>query len=249
MIHYLTHVKDVIGQNYIGIKFNKTQLTPFLDQLKEHLGDDYEEYVKNQQNRDRGGHHMTVINVRDYNKLTKEIGMDEFTKQVSELFKYPINDLKLMGVGTGTNGTNTTYFVVGKSDKLDAIRKRYDLKEHDFHITIGFKHKDVFGIRKNEVMKKKSKFVDVFREKFMERENFHFLKQIDNWKENPDKDIIPISISDEDLIVKVDDTVLRISLVDLGKGDVLWVTNRYKDEKNLKRMPLTDVIGFLKEKN
>jgi hypothetical protein len=248
MIHYLTHVKDVIGQNYIGMKFHKNQIQNFLNDLKEHLGDDYDEFVGNQQKRDSDGHHMTVINVPDYNRLTKDVGMEKFTTEVSKLFTYPIDDLKLMGVGTGTNGINTTYFIVAKSDKLDAIRKRYELNPHDFHITIGFKHKDVFGVQKNTVMKKKSKFIDIFKQKFMERENFHFLKQINNWDENPDKDIIPISLFDDGIVVKVDDTLIKIGLIDTGQGEVMWITNRYPDEKKSKRLPLTEIIRFLQEK-
>jgi len=150
MVTYLTHVKDVIGFNYIGIKFDKSLIQTFLSELKEHLGDDYDEYVGNQQKRDENGHHMTIINAGDYVALGKEIGMSEFVEQVSKLFTYEIDDLKLMGLGTATNGTNTTYFVVGKSDKLTAIRNRYALKKHDFHITIGFKHKDVFGQPKDK---------------------------------------------------------------------------------------------------
>jgi hypothetical protein len=249
MITYLTHVKDVMNNNYIGIKFDKSVIKNYLDDLKEHLGDDYDEYVKNQQNRDRGSYHMTVINVMDYNSLSKSIGMSEFVEQVGKLFTYEIDDLKLMGVGTATNGANTTYFIVGKSDKLDAIRKRYELKEHDFHITIGFKYKDVFGVRKNEVMPKKSKFIDIFRQKFMERENFEFLKQINNWDENPNKEIIPIALKDDHLIIKVDNNLLRIGIIDVTTGSEMRITNKYHDDGDSKRLPLTNIIGFLKEKN
>ncbi len=249
MVTYLTHIKDILGQNYIGIKFSKPQIQPFLDELKEHLGDDFDEYVGNQQKRDRDSNHMTVINVGDYNRLTKEIGMAKFVKQVGKLFTYELDDVKLMGVGTATNETNTTYFIVCKSDKLNAIRKRYDLKEHDLHITLGFKHKDVFGQRKNKVMKKRSKFIHLFKQKFMEKENFHFLKEIDNWDENPDKDILPIELTANHILVKVDDNLIRVGLVDGQTGEKMTVTNRYTDEDNRKRLPLTDIIQFLREKN
>ena len=35
MINFVTYVKDVIGNNYLGIKFDKGTIEPFLEQLKE----------------------------------------------------------------------------------------------------------------------------------------------------------------------------------------------------------------------
>jgi hypothetical protein len=79
--------------------------------------------------------------------------MDKFINSLESIFHYEIDDLYMRGIGTATKNTNTTYFIVCNSDKLDAIRKRFNLPEHDFHITLGFNLKDVFGVRKNEVIK------------------------------------------------------------------------------------------------
>jgi hypothetical protein len=58
----------------------------------------------------------------------------------------------MIGVGQATKETNTAYFIVCESEKLDAIRTRFGLPKHDFHITIGFNPKDVHGVPKNKVL-------------------------------------------------------------------------------------------------
>lgn len=152
MIYYLTYLKDSIGQNYLGLKIPNDIIDPYLDKLKNHLGDDFETYTENQQKRDNGHYHTTVINVVDYMRLCKS-GMDEFINSLEPIFHYEIDDLDMRGIGTVTKDTNTTYFIVCESDKLQAIRTRFELPEHDFHVTLGFNPKDVFGVRKNEVLK------------------------------------------------------------------------------------------------
>lgn len=242
MIHYLTYLKDILGNNYLGIKVNKTNIDPFLKEMESHLGEDFEEYVNNQQKRDRGSNHLTVINVRDYNKLSKEMGMSNFINSLEDIFKFPIDDLKMMGLGTAKKNENQTFFVVCKSDKLDAIRKRYDLPQHDFHITLGFKHKDVFGVRKNEVMEKKSKLIDKLKTEFLKKENFLFLKSIENWNEDTQLDIIPIELNETTFKVKVGDKILGIGLIE----DKLRVVYRFDEEKEETRIPTTELIKILK---
>ena len=242
MIHYLTYLKDILGNNYLGIKVNKTNIDPFLKEMESHLGEDFEEYVNNQQKRDRGSNHLTVINVRDYNKLSKEMGMSNFINSLEDIFKFPIDDLKMMGLGTAKKNENQTFFVVCKSDKLDAIRKRYDLPQHDFHITLGFKHKDVFGVRKNEVMEKKSKLIDKLKTEFLKKENFLFLKSIENWNEDNQLDIIPIELNETTFKVKVGDKILGIGLIE----DKLRVVYRFDEEKEETRIPTTELIKILK---
>ena len=242
MIHYLTYLKDIIGNNYLGIKVNKTNIDPFIKEMESHLGEDFEEYVDNQQKRDRGSNHLTVINVRDYNKLSKEMCMSNFINSLEDIFKFPIDDLKMMGLGTAKKNENQTFFVVCKSDKLDAIRKRYDLPQHDFHITLGFKHKDVFGVRKNEVMAKKSQLIDKLKEGFLKKENFLFLKSIDNWDEDTQLDIIPIELNETTFKVKVGDKILGIGLIE----NKLRVVYRFDEEKEETRIPTTELIKILK---
>jgi hypothetical protein len=153
MIYYVSYVKDRLGNNYLGIDIPYEVVEPYLTKLEEVLGEeDYQLFTKNQQTRDSGKHHMTVINVMDYNRLSKEMGVDKFINSLELVFDYEIDDLEMLGIGTATKDTNTAYFIVCKSDKLDAIRTRYELPKFDFHVTLGFKDKDVFSVRKNVVL-------------------------------------------------------------------------------------------------
>ena len=88
----------------------------------------------------------------DYNKLAEEWGMDKFINSLEPVFHYEIDDLEMLGVGKAIKEPNVAYFIVCNSDKLDAVRTRFDLPKQDFHVTIGFKDKDVFGVRKNELL-------------------------------------------------------------------------------------------------
>ncbi len=153
MTHYLTYLKDSIGNNYVGVNVPTAVVEPHLERLKEILGEeDYQIFTQNQKNRDHGHYHITVINVMDCNRLSKEMGMVNFVKSVELAFQYPIEDLEMLGVGTASKNGNTTYFIVCQSDSLDAVRTRFSLPKHDFRVTLGFNAKDVFGVPKNVVI-------------------------------------------------------------------------------------------------
>lgn len=245
MQYFLSYIKDVAGNNYLGIKIENGLIEPFLSELKDVLGSEYETYTNLQQQRDHGSYHITVINVMDYNKLSKS-GIDKFVNSLESVMKYPIDDLQMLGIGTAQKNENRAYFVVCRSEKLEAIRQRYNLSEHDFHITLGFKFKDVFGIRKNEVLKKTSKFIQLLGVEYLKKENFEFLRKIVNWDENPDEEIIPISISDSFLKVKVGDYLMDIGLTDDNRFQVF---TKYKDEKNLTRMSTSELLSIITKKD
>ena len=247
MIYYLTsNIKDAVGNNYVGVKIPKGIVDPFLLELKDILGDKYESYIDLQQKRDHNEYHITVINVMDYNKLSKDIGMDKFINSLESDLKYPIDDIQMLGIGTATKTTNTTYFVVCRSEKLKAIRDKYNLPEQDFHITLGFLHKDVFGVRKNIVLGKKSKFLQLLAQEYLKKENFEFLKKIENYSYDKDIDIVPVSISETSLKIKVADYLLDIGLMDDPKQ--LYIFAKYKDDKDTPRMSTTELLKFLKNK-
>ena len=146
----IEYIKDINGQNYLAIKVELSNIQPFLDRLESELGEDFLLYTGNQIARDGGKYHITVINVMDYGRLVKSLGMDKFLSALEPILEYEIDDLDMLGVGKAESKGNTSYFVVCESDKLDAVRTRFELPKHDFHITIGFDKKDVFGVVKNK---------------------------------------------------------------------------------------------------
>jgi hypothetical protein len=87
MIHKLTHIKDKLGNNYMGIKYNESLIEEFLMQLLDHVGvDKFDVLTDNQQRRDRESYHTTVINVMEYNRLRKNL--KDFDKVINESFQY-----------------------------------------------------------------------------------------------------------------------------------------------------------------
>jgi len=238
MKYNITYLKDILGSNYLGIKIQETEVKPFLEQLKDVLGDQYEEYTSNQKKRDSDGYHIKVINVIDYNRLSQENGIDKFVNSLDQVLKASIDDLKLLGVGKAQKNENTAYFVVCKSDLLDEVRRMYNLPEKDFHITIGFKHKDVHDVRKNQLFKMSEPFLNrLKKEYYKEGETFEFVKGIKNFDLDFFKLIEPIEIDDTTATFRCgDNDYITIGLVD----NQFLITAKWQD--NEKKPILSDVV-------
>lgn len=240
MIYYINHVKDVIGNNYLGIDLPITIVQPYLNELKDILGEEnYNKFTEQQIKRDNGHHHITVINVMDYNRLSKEMGFDKFTKSLDLVFKYPIDDLKLLGVGKAIKNNNISFFIVCKSEKLEAVRKRFELKEHDFHSTIGFLWKDVFGVPKNEVIKKKDKFLKLLEIEFYKNENWNFIKKIGNFDLDIKQELIPVSITDTNIKFMCGKEYIHVGY--LEDGEKFWVVSKYPVDEELPRLSKNEI--------
>lgn len=244
MTHYIQHTKDFIGNNYLAIDIPVAIIQTFLNELKEYLGEDkYETYTQNQQNRDHGDHHITVVNVMEYNKLSKEMGMDKLVNSLNNVFSYEVDDVKFMGLGTAQRNENITFFVVCNSAKLDALRDAYGLPNQDFHVTLGFNHKDVFGVRKNEVMEKSNNFLKLLSKEFYKNDNWNFVKKIVNYNDDVKAVIIPVKITNSYLKVKIDGNFLDIIWLD----DKFWVATKYSADKDLPRLPETEINRIFKK--
>lgn len=216
MIHRLEYLKDTVGNNYIGVNIYTDFVQPYLERLRNIIGDDYEIYIKNQQNRDHGHYHITVINVMEYNKLSKDLGMDKFINSLESAFDFEFDDLQFMGIGTAEKSGNRAYFIVVRSEKLQEVRRKYGLPEQDFHVTLGFKWKDVFGVRKNVVLKEKEPFLKLLRDLYYKNhETFEFVKEVENYEFDEDLDIEPITITETTATFRVNkNDYFSISLID-----------------------------------
>jgi hypothetical protein len=244
MIYYNTYIKDIIGNNYVGIVVPNSAVLPFLSDLKDFTGDKYDEYVSNQQSRDHGNYHITVLNVAEYNKLSKDMGAGNLVKSMDKVFKYDIDDLRMMGVGMATKNENTAYYIVCKSEKLDSIRKRYDLEPKDFHITIAFLYKDVFGMRKNEVLQKENKFLKLLSNEYYKNENWNFVNRIENFNFDLKSEVIPVKITKELVRFKCDGYYIDVIYLD----DKFWIACSFEIDKSkeLPRLPETEILKILK---
>ena len=230
MIHRVEYLKDILGSNYIGINVPIQIVSPFLDRLKNVLGDEYDVYVKNQQNRDNGHYHITVINVMDYNRLSKEMGIDKFINSLESVFDFDFDDVQFLGLGKAQKQDNKSYFIVVRSEKLQEVRRKYGLSEQDFHVTLGFKWKDVFGVRKNEIIKESEHFLKLLKKSYYNNhETFDFVKEIENFEGDSEQEIEPIEIRETTATFRNGkNDYITVSLID----NEFRITNKYQDFSN-----------------
>jgi hypothetical protein len=231
MNYYIKILKDSLDKNYVGIEFNPESITTFLDQLKDILGDKYEEYTKLQQQRDRGKYHLTLLPTMEFDQISKSMGYDKFLNYLERIFKVEVDDLKLIGLGKAEKSGNESYFVVVDSEILDTIRENLGLPEKDFHITLGFKWKDVYDVRKNEIIKPSNGFLKKLKSSYLnEGETFEFIKGIKNFDLDFFKLIEPISINDSTAIFRCgDNDYIQLSLID----DNLSISGKWQDTNKL----------------
>lgn len=243
MIYYLGYLKDTIGYNYVGVNIYGDIVQPFIDKMSNYV-DDPEEYTINQINRDHGKNHITVINVSDYNKLSKEMGIDKFINSLESDFEYPIDDLKFMGLGSAERGSNKAFFIVVRSEKLKAIRDKYNLCEQDFHITIGFKWKDVFGVRKNEVLPETEPFLKLLKDEYYNNnESFEFIKEIENFDGDEDSDVEAIKIDKTSATFRIGkNRYYTVAFI----GDNLRISAQWEDNEEKPHMANTLINRKLK---
>jgi hypothetical protein len=246
MVGRIQWINDVLGNNYLGIDVSTFVVETYLEKLRAILGDEREVYTGNQKKRDNGHYHITVINVEEYGRLSEEMGIDNFINSLELIFDYEVDDIKLMGLGKAEKAGNVAYFVVVNSDKLSAIRRRYNLGEHDFHITIGFKHKDVFGVRKNEVLKQGNEFLDKLAKSYFEEgESFDFIKRVSNFDGDEDYEVEPIKIEKSYVTFRNGlNNYFNVSIVD----DSFRVTGQWQDSAEKPIISRTLVARKLKQK-
>lgn len=228
MIGRIEYIRDVTGNQYLGINIYKDTVNTYLNKLEDILEDKYEAYVKCQQNRDRGHHHITVMNPMEYKELSNNIGMDKFVNSLEPIFKEEFN-INLLGVGTAEKNGNRTYFVVANSPELQEVRKRYNLPHQDFHITIGFLHRDVFGVRKNEVIKDTEPFLKLFKKLYYnENESLNFIWEVENFDGDIDSEIEPIQLNNTNFTFRNGDMkYYTLSLLD----DKLSIVCKWEDNE------------------
>ena len=133
-----SQLKDNSGLVYIGYDVNKKMIAPYLAQLKARLGSEkFNTFRARQAKRDHHSFHITLINPFEHPNV-KDI----------DVSKLPEITFKFEGLGTASKEEDRTFFVVASSEKAQQVRKQHGLKSKDFHVTVGFDAKDVFGVSK-----------------------------------------------------------------------------------------------------
>lgn len=127
---------------YLAITVQNDTLKCYLQQLREYLGEgDYARYTANQQLRDGGGYHITVVSPAELGELV-ETDMDIL------LTNQPMQ-CRLIGVGRARQEGDTAYFIVCESEELQHFRASLGLGRKDMHVTLGFEAADVHKVAKD----------------------------------------------------------------------------------------------------
>lgn len=133
-----------IKDSYFGIDVPPSSIKDYEKKLKKYLGDEYETYKKNKDERDGSSrYHITIISSSEYRELKKN--------NLENLIVDSIDGKpELLGIGMATNNEDVAYYVVVQFKEGNDLRASLGLKEKDFHVTLGFKNKDVHNTSKNE---------------------------------------------------------------------------------------------------
>jgi atypical dual specificity phosphatase len=101
-----------------------------------------QEYINNRVKRDGEHHHITLI---QKNELESKVMIDlletiKTCKYYSKMFN--------IGIGRATKGNEEVYYQIIYWPIGNEIRRELNLPPKDFHVTLGFKNKDIHGINK-----------------------------------------------------------------------------------------------------
>lgn len=123
------------GRPYLGVKTNPECITPYLDELRLNTSAaEYHQLIGNQQERDSGHYHLTVISPPELELLDTEDTQSLIGLEVI---------LQPLGVGKVSKLQNSAYFVVVECSVIDQLRDDLALPEKDLHITLGFNVSDI----------------------------------------------------------------------------------------------------------
>lgn len=114
--------------------------------------------------------------------------------------------------------------------------------KQDFHVTLGFKWKDVFGVDKSKVLVKDNKFLKLLKNEYYKKNNWNFLKNIGNFDLNKESEIIPVKLKENRLTIKCDGYYMDIALLE---DERFWIMTKYPIEQDLPRLPETEIAKTL----
>ena len=144
----VTELTDNQGQVYLGAIVSRAELSLYLVKLEELLGEDFVQYRAFQSARDHQLFHMTLISPPEYQLVDKALVEKLLAPEFNSNFSSQLN-VSLLGLGKVIHGDKEAFFVVAQSNDAQLIRQRFLLKNKDFHVTLGFKPSDIYGVKKD----------------------------------------------------------------------------------------------------
>lgn len=144
----ITKLKDNHGQAYLGARVSRAELSPYLTQLQELLGKDFNHYRALQAARDHQLFYLIILSPKEYQFADKALIDKLLTPDVNHAFSSQLK-FTLFGLGKVAQNNKESFFVVANSADAQLIRQRFILPAKDFHITLGFNPSDIYGVKKD----------------------------------------------------------------------------------------------------
>lgn len=138
MIKRVVHVKNAQGQNFLAVNMDSLELHERITEMRSIVGKEkFEVLLENRRFTQGDSHVLTVIDASEYVSLTEQIGMGRFVEELQPVLDFEIDDLEIGSV----QSVDEAYVVLCESDKLSAVRTRFNLPPRDFHAAIGISKK------------------------------------------------------------------------------------------------------------
>lgn len=135
----IIELADNQGLKYLAGLVNRADIEQYLNKMNLILGDKFDGFRQHQSARDHGAFHVTLVNPIEYQGIIdKETIINQQIR------------VQLHGLGRASQGEKSTYFVVASSNDGQFLRQKLLLNEKDFHVTLGFKPQDVYGVSKGK---------------------------------------------------------------------------------------------------
>ena len=126
---------DIYRHPYLGLRFYPYELEEALNCFRQLVGkEDFEIYSHYRQLRDGDNYHITFAPRFEYEQLGSVEGI--------------VVEVKFQGIGKIEQEKKTTFFIIAQSEDLNQIRRQAGLEPKDFHLTLGFNPKDIYGVSK-----------------------------------------------------------------------------------------------------
>lgn len=146
----VTWLTSSTGQKYFGIEASPENFKECNEYL---LSLGFEDYISNKLARDNGNYHITIINPKDIKSLYKN--NPSWKEKLNDFVDQEIS-ISFLGIGKAEKQKSDNpelfdraYFAVVENPLLLQIREHIGLENtQDFHVTLGFKDKDVFNVSK-----------------------------------------------------------------------------------------------------
>lgn len=141
-------MKTANGGEYVGISVDYKYVEQLLKRFKKKVSStEYRSMRNSQSERDGNAFHLTVVEPAELSSRTSEtlspdIGRGIVTdRKVWVLLRY---------LGRAEKGSDIAYYVTARSEILQEIRKSLSLPPKAFHVTLGFRGKDVHDVNKGD---------------------------------------------------------------------------------------------------